>query len=280
MIPRTIAVHLDTYETKSDRLAYALAMARRFGAALIARAYALEYDMPAVMLGEMPTAFIEEQRRKAQQAAASAEERLRLRCAGAEVDFELTAATGHILSIAEDFAIYARAADLVIVGQEDPDAGDPVTGRLLETVLFASGRPILVLPHIGAPADAPLGRCLVAWDGSGKAARAAHDAIPLLGQAAEVEILSISRPGAPSDMEQSGRALAAALGRHGISARYHMVPEGGVDPGNALLSYAADRAADLLVMGGYGHSRLREVILGGATRRILASMTLPVLMSH
>jgi nucleotide-binding universal stress UspA family protein len=119
---------------------------------------------------------------------------------------------------------------------------------------------------------------LIAWDGGRPAARAVADALPLLALVDRVEIVTVND--ASGDRHLPSENIARHLARHGIAVELKSVPRGDLDVANALLSYAGDAGADLIVMGGYGHSRLREIVLGGTTRTILQSMTVPVLMAH
>lgn len=174
------------------------------------------------------------------------------------------------------FARRALYADLVILGQRQED--DPANGELpadfLPRVLVESGRPALILPYAGR--FDTVGRCvLVAWKETREAARAVSAALPWLRRAAQVHVLAHG-----DGIDGSLRALERYLGTHGVSAMVHAGGEEERDMGNTLLSRAADLGADLLVMGAYGHSRAREWVLGGATRTILQTMTLPVLMAH
>ncbi|MDB5508344.1 MAG: universal stress protein, partial [Hyphomicrobiales bacterium] len=140
-----------------------------------------------------------------------------------------------------------------------------------------AGRPVLIVPriHKGAP---KFNRALIAWDGSRAAARALADAMPLLKKAEVVEVVSVTDHRV-SYKELPGFNITRHLSRHGLNAQLKRLTIQG-DIGDTLLSYAADAGSDFLVMGGYGHSRLREMILGGTTRTILSSMTIPILISH
>lgn len=173
----------------------------------------------------------------------------------------------------------ARYVDLTVLGQVDPDDPNPAA-PVPEAVLLGSGRPILAVPYIGA-SDAIGRRVLVAWNATREAARAANDALPLLQDAEMVTVLSINpERGIRGEGDLPAADIALHLARHGIKAQasYLVVEDIGV--GAALLSRAADLGSDLLVMGGYGHSRLREIVLGGASRTVLREMTVPVLLSH
>ncbi|MET3116361.1 nucleotide-binding universal stress UspA family protein [Undibacterium sp. GrIS 1.8] len=174
----------------------------------------------------------------------------------------------------------ARYCDLVIIGQTDLSAPSPtVMPDFPESVLLNCGRPVLIVPYTGHFKTVGQ-RAIIAWDASTQAARAVTAAIPLLSRAkiAEIVVFNPERDGARHG-EQPGADIALYVARHGVKVNVskYEVP---TDIGNALLSQAADTGSDLLVMGGYGHSRFREILLGGATKTVLATMTLPVLMSH
>jgi nucleotide-binding universal stress UspA family protein len=124
-----------------------------------------------------------------------------------------------------------------------------------------------------------LDRVLVAWDGSRAATRAIGDAMPFLEKAKQVEVVIVGNKPPKSD-EAPGADLGQHLARHGIKTTVKRITAPDIDVQSAILSHAADSSADLIVMGGYGHSRLREFVLGGVTRGLLESMTVPVLMSH
>lgn len=177
-------------------------------------------------------------------------------------------------------AMHARYADLVVLSQSDPAAPvSGVIGDLPEYVMLNCARPVLVVPHAGEfthPGRHPL----IAWDASIEATRAVTNAIPLLQRADKVT-LALVNPSGQFDAhgDEPGADIALYLARHGVNIHV-IVHRTRVDAGNALLSLAADLQSDLLVMGGYGHTRFRELILGGVTKTLLDSMTLPVLMSH
>jgi nucleotide-binding universal stress UspA family protein len=181
---------------------------------------------------------------------------------------------------ADGLVLQSRYGDLVVLGQVSPD--DPVSPLEEETpeyVAMNSARPVLVVPY-AAHFEAPFKHVLVAWDGSMEATRAVTAAIPLMEQAGKVT-LAVFNAGRSPDTHGSepGADMALYLARHGIRVEVSSQVTT-IDIGSALLSFAADIDADLLVMGCYGHSRFREIMLGGASRTVLQSMTLPVLMAH
>jgi nucleotide-binding universal stress UspA family protein len=200
--------------------------------------------------------------------------RERLRFSGLRGDWEV--ASGRVSE-----TVTCQCADLVILGQVAPDRLPPRGGRqVIEDILMILGRPILVIPYIGRFETFGT-KILVGWNNSREAARAVNDAIPLLAKAASVTILEVDAIGRkPATDDATGAGVVRHLARHGINAQSARTVMASISAPDALLSYAADASADLLVVGGYGHSRLRELILGGVTRELLRHMTLPVLMSH
>jgi nucleotide-binding universal stress UspA family protein len=179
----------------------------------------------------------------------------------------------------DEASVHGRYVDLTIIGQIDPDESG-VLQPAPEEVALRSGRPVLVVPYAGRFEQ--IGRhALVAWDAGREAARAVNDALPFLKRAASVTIMAInpkSRPGGHGD--EPGADIALHLVRHGVKAQVEQNINPELDVANILLSSAADLGADLIVMGAYGHSRTRELLLGGTTRAILEQMTVPVFLSH
>lgn len=173
----------------------------------------------------------------------------------------------------------ARYSDLTVLSQFDPDEpAMTVLPDFPEYVVFNSGRPALIIPHSGSFTSIGK-RMLVAWDGSRSAARAVSDALPLLRQAELVQVAIFNPAESVIEEAPAGIDIAEYLARQDIKTE--LLPSGASnDVGDSLLSLANDLGVDLIVMGGYGHSRFREILLGGVTRTVLNSMTLPVLMSH
>ena len=250
---------------------YALSIAARLEAHLTA--VALVQDRPiAGGLTELPhnllDAMYEENRRAAEQALEPFQ-----RAELSAVDTEIVT-IGPSQSDERLFRWLARHFDLTIVQQPAPEG--PVTDYMIEAALFGSGRPILLVPYVHTT-PAQLGTVLIAWDESATAARAIGDALPLLGMADRVELVTVAEPRLGSDGPRA--RMMQHLSRHGIDVKFVSLASVGA-VAEMLLSHAADNAADLIVMGGYGHSRLREFVLGGTTRSMLTSVMIPTLMSH
>jgi nucleotide-binding universal stress UspA family protein len=276
---KSITVHLDTSKRAHARLEIALRLARDYEAEVTA-AFAVFTPVPqpmSVMAGSADYYWAHEESR-AQQAGAI--ERLFIaELVRAEVPGRWVEAGEHD---EPSVSRHGRCADLVIAGQDDP--GDPesfIADHFVEDLVMESGRPVLLVPYAG---EFPTigARVMVAWDGSREATRAIHDALPFLKRARQVTIVTVNELSNRSPASQMpGAEIASAIGRHGVTVDVNAI-EGARDAsiGDVLLSQASDLDADLLVMGAYGHARWRELVLGGATRTLLKSSTLPVLLSH
>lgn len=194
----------------------------------------------------------------------------------AGISYGLRALTALPGEAAATVSASARLHDLTIVLQPKSDRYT-FDNTMPQEILFQSGGPVLFVPHTHKGPIEPR-RIGIAWDGSRLAARALRDAAPFLARAHAITIISINEAEAPADA--SAATLAAHLARHGLSAQIERSSADHADIQPTILSIAADAGLDLIVMGGYGHSRLQERILGGVTRGMLQSMTVPTLMSH
>lgn len=267
---KTILVHVDTGRSAPARLKVAADLARRFGAHVVGLHVRRPFQAPAFSdAGPAMDSLYRtyENAVKADEAIAAATFRDLFGGPNPSSEWRLTD------GLAEDVvAAYARYADLVVIGQTEPDS--VTVPDLAETVAMAGERPVLIVPHIGA-IKPPGKTVLLCWNGSREAARAATGALPILEQADKVMILLVD----PED-DGEGSRIAGWLTRHGVKAEVKRDTAGDSDVGEVILSRAADQDADLIVMGLYGHSRMREWVMGGASRTLLASMTVPVLVAH
>jgi nucleotide-binding universal stress UspA family protein len=274
---KDIVVNLTPSRPHDPAMDYAISLAGHFGAHLTGLAFALEPAIPASAMGGIGGNVIDNAIAEAERQAKDAVTRFETATEKQGVLSEKQIITALVADAVGRFGEIARRFDLSVVLQPDPDT-NTANDLFVESALFGSGRPVVVVPYIQKQ-PVKLDHVVCCWDGSLTAARAIGDAIPLLAMAKKVELLIVTN-GADNRREEVGADMATHLARHNLSVTLQRITSGDIGVGNAILSYAADRAADFLVMGGYGHSRWREFLLGGATRQILSSMTLPTLMSH
>jgi nucleotide-binding universal stress UspA family protein len=274
---KTILVHLDHRPRSSVRLELAFRLAERFDAHLIglfapggARlpSYAQAEGGPLLreVLEKRRAEVAQEVRKRFQEVAGrNGKDRAEWRASESEPDAAVR--------------LSARYADLVVAGQ--PEAGELGEPRgLADELALSSGRPVLFVPYAGKFADVGR-RVLIAWDAGREAARAVSDALPLLQGAEAVEVAAFDpERGGRRHGQEPGADIGLYLARHGVKVSVARQSGAGFEVGGQILSRAADHGADLIVMGAYGHSRVRELVLGGATRTLLEAMTVPVLMSH
>jgi nucleotide-binding universal stress UspA family protein len=256
---------------------FAVSVAEAFSAHVLAIAFAYEPEIPGTVMGGIPPEFLDAQRTQAENQARAEIERFQKVASRAGISSETRVFNANVGRAASDLGRMARRFDLAVLGQTQRDDPTPVE-TVNETVVFDSGRPVLFVPFIQTQ-GLKLDRVMLCWDGSRAATRAIADSMPLLHKAGTVEIVIVGDKPSRSD-EIPGADLGAHLARHGLKVEVKRLTAVDIDVASMLLSYAADSDADMMVMGGYGHSRLREFVLGGVTRALLESMTVPVLMSH
>jgi nucleotide-binding universal stress UspA family protein len=285
MAIKDILVHLDASPRSGVRLGVAAELAGRHDAHLTA-VFVIDRPSAAWFYGD-PGGYIDvrlidemkdkmRQRVLAEAARVEQEFRERLRRDGIEGEWRLVDGI-----TAEVVALHARYADLAILGQHNPDdspADNPA--QVVPATLLSSGRPVLVIPYIGEVAS-PARTVLVGWKSGREAARALNDALPLLRQAQSVTVLAINpRDGIEGDGAVPAADIALHLARHDVKASAAHTVATEISEGDVLLNHAEEIGADLIVAGGYGHSRLREFAFGGVTRTLLTTMTVPVFLSH
>ena len=256
---------------------FAISVANTFDAHLLGVAFVYDPIIPGAVMGGIPPQFIESQRIDLEKTARTAVARFEQAAKRAGVSYESLNVSASISGAAERLGRLARRFDLAIVGQPEREKSAP-DEVVDEGVLFESGRPVIFVPYI-QKAVLKLDRVMVCWDGSRAATRAIADSLPFLRKAKKVEIVMVAGKAGKED-EIPGVDLGQHLARHGLEVDVKRITAPDIDVSSTILSYAADTNADMIVMGGYGHSRLREFILGGVTRSILETMTVPALMSH
>ena len=256
---------------------YAISIAETFDAHAAAIAFSYEPVIPATIMGGIPSSLIEQQRADNDKAARDAVSTFETAAKRAGISFESRIMTASVPGAADTFGAMARRFDLSVIAQADSNKLAPEE-VIVEGALFSSGRPVIVVPYI-QKSGLKLDRVIVAWDASRNAARAVADALPLLAKANTIDVVIVASERPKSD-EIAGADIGQHLARHGLNVEVKRIVATDTSVADTLLSHAADNGADLMLMGGYGHSRLRQFILGGVTRGILSSMTIPVLMSH
>jgi nucleotide-binding universal stress UspA family protein len=274
---KDIVVNLSVGEKASQACDYAVSIAATFDAHLAGIAFLYDPIVPVSGAGYIPANVIDAQERENEDATRAALERFNAACSRAGVTAEPLTLSASFAGVGEQFGRIARRFDLSIVGQAEPETS-AIEEIIAESALFESGRPVIIVPYI-QKAPLKLDNVMLCWDGSRAAARAIADAMPLLAKAGRVEVVIVTNERGKQD-EIEGADMGAHLARHGLNVDVKRTALGDIDVADVILSHAADAGSDFIVMGGYGHSRLREFVLGGVTRSIFRSMTAPVLMSH
>ena len=279
MTYKTIVVHVDQSVACQQRVALAIELAQSQQAHLTGVAptgvIRYPYGRSGIAMGIYYDAATTELREVAQQSVDSFERQVaqaglpsaECRIAKADANAALT--------------LHGHYADLMVLSQSNPDTRDVAGESVLpQHVLLHVARPVLLVPYAGKFSHIGQ-RVMVAWDSGRESARAVADALPILKRAARVHVIVFNgKKGSPDGhWPHPGTEIALYLARHGVKVEASE-EETSIDIGSALLSRISDDGADMLVMGGYGHSRFRETILGGITKTILEHMTVPVLISH
>jgi nucleotide-binding universal stress UspA family protein len=275
---KTILVHCDASRSVGTRVAAAAEVAQRFEARLVGLHAREPFEVVSFVDGGMAMGPLME----AYQAGCDAAEKTAVSAYEKATKGRNFTSEWRVTEAFSDdaLAMNARYADLLIVGQVDPDDPAGSSGDLPEAMAFATGRPVMVVPHIGAPST--VGKTvMLCWNATRESARAAADALPFLRTAEKVLVLIVDPEiSADGHGQEPGADVAAWLARHGVKVTVQREVAADAEIGEIILSRAADYDVDLIVMGVYGHSRLREMVLGGVSRTLLSSMTVPVLMSH
>jgi len=274
---KDLVVNLAVGADRDTAAQFAVSIAATFEAHIAGVAFAYDPVITPTVMDGLSGGWVDAQRAENQAAAQKAVDRFEAAAKLQGLSAEHRIIEASLGKAASLFGHMTRRFDLAVVGQTDPERILP-DDLMIEAALFESGRPMVVVPYIQKQ-GLKLNRVLVCWDGSRSAARAIADSLPFLKRGHSIEIVMVTGGNGKAD-EMPGVDLAEHLARHDLKVEIKRLVAADVDVSNVILSYAADCSADFVVMGGYGHSRLREFVLGGATRGILQSMTVPVLMAH
>jgi nucleotide-binding universal stress UspA family protein len=273
MALKDILVHADEDGRRDTRFSLAVELAQRHDAHVVGL-FALEFpELPGYVSAQISQNLLDRARDTYLAQAQSARDALEAEAERAGVSCEWRQEEGAALELLRK---HGRYTDLIVVSQPNTDEAGARPEGFPGELALTGGRPVLTIPYAGAPTG--LGaNVLIAWNASREAARAVHDAMAFLVNAESVTVLAVDPR---DDGHFAGADIATHLARHGVTveARQSIAPD--VAVGDELLNMASDLGSDLLVMGAYGHSRLREAVLGGATQHLLRHMTIPVLMAH
>ncbi|GLQ06196.1 universal stress protein [Sneathiella chinensis] len=271
---KTILLHLASDENLDSRVEAALGIATQNNAALVGVYSIPPITPPTSFMGYIPPEYTEQTLELENKKALACKAKLEELAARVNVPVSVIIEEGYAPDVVNK---YALTADLVVVGQVDPQKSESAPYlTLINDLVVSCARPILAIPYAGNFKNFG-DHILVGWNNTRESSRAIHEAMPFLKAGKKVTLLSIN----PSK-DQSGpdAAMLAHLERHGVKAECKVGHWKDVSAGNAMLDSLVDYSADMLVMGAYGHSRIREMILGGATQEILDHMTAPVLFAH
>jgi nucleotide-binding universal stress UspA family protein len=275
---KDILVNLEHKITRDPARDFAITIAETFDAHIAGVAFAYAPDFPGHAMLGIPPEIVAQMIAESEKVALAAIERF-----DAAAKRSMVSSEHRLLKAIAEAAPFipsmlARRFDLCVFMQSEPDGVD--NDDMIETSLFQSGRPLIVVPYIQKE-GLKLDHVVCCWDGSRAAARAINDGLPLLVKASTVDLLIVVNEKTENKNNViRGAEMAKHLARHDVKVQIVTIPAADIDVANAILSYIADISGTLIVMGGYGHARLREIILGGVTRDMLKSMTVPVFMSH
>lgn len=275
---KDIIVHLERDPSRDIVRDFAISIAEVSAAHLTGVSFAFAMNIPNYIMPDFPADTLADLLAESETAARDAIDRFELAMKRNGLSAEPRLILQSEYGPPKTFSEMARRFDLSVIMQSDDDNGIS-NDMLIEATLFDSGRPLIVVPYI-QQAGLKLDRVVCCWDGSRAAARAINDALPLLRKAKSVELFTVENEKTANERVIRGAEIGRHLARHDLKIEVETTPAADVDVADTILSHIADCSASLLVMGGYGHSRLREFVLGGATRGILSAMTVPVFLSH
>jgi nucleotide-binding universal stress UspA family protein len=276
---KNLLVHIPTERSARPAVDGSISLAMSCSAHLDAIAIGFETvnSLPFVAEGGAALASIVElEYERAIERAEAALAVFEVEAKGAQIGYSTRAVTGSFGEVVAMIGAASRLYDLTVVSQGEPDRGGN-DNQLPQELLLQTGGPLLMFPYTFRGAF-KAGRIGICWDGSRLAARALRDAMPLLAQADVITAITLNASEVP--VEASPAQLAKHMARNGLPVRTISLEADRGDVEASILSVGADESLDLLVMGGYGHSRLQETVFGGVTREMFRSMTIPVLMSH
>lgn len=274
---KQILLHLDHSQGCDNRVQVGLELSKRFDARLLGVFVLQDYIVPAYAEAQISMDLLVDLRAKNEERAKKKISACKAMAKKAGVALQIKLEEGPLTPILRGHSKYA---DLLLSGQDNPDDPDNSSYAVADDMLLEAACASMVIPHSGK-IKPPGERILLAWNASREAARAVRAALPLLQRAKEVVVIS-SEPNTVAEGEGHPHAqrIADYLEAHGVTSVSSGIDDPDRNPAQAIISQAAEMQADLIVMGAYGHMRLREIILGGVTRELLKTSPLPLLMAH
>ena len=277
MTIKNLLLHIDHSESCKHRVKIAIELAKKYDARLTVLFVVPDYFVPSYVEAQISTDVIVAINEQAREKAEATLDRIRQQITDSGLSADTYIEEGGIINILTD---YARYTDLAILGQSQPDDPENLSNSLADHVVLESGSPCLVIPYIGCRETSGK-RVLLAWNESRESARALKDALPVLKTADKVMVLFIKpKTHNEEQTEIQKEVMRDYLAAHGVDATISVCIDSQHNTGDIILAETIDNDIDLIVMGAYGHSRLRELVLGGATRHLLQQMTVPVFISH
>jgi nucleotide-binding universal stress UspA family protein len=275
---KDILLNVECDKSRDSVRDYAISIAETYGAHLAGVVFADYAENPNYVMPGVPSDILAQIATQREKAARDAIARFEAAAGRGDLSIAHRLIAQDAFGSSDTFSSMARRFDLSVIMQSD-DEKRANNDTLIHAALFNSGRPVIVVPYI-QKAALKLDRIVCCWDGSRAAARAVNDALPFLKKARTVELFIVDNEKTSGLRMVRGVEIGNHLARHDLNVEVAIEPAADLDVANAILSHTADCSADLIVMGGYGHSRMREFVMGGATRGILKAMTIPALMSN
>lgn len=273
---RDVLVHMDASDASAVRLASAIALAKAHGAQVSGLFIRSLPNVPQWMVAPLGPDVVEVQAEFARQASAKAEVTFKNAITEAGIEADWRSAEGDEAGILIEAG---RLSDLVVMGRTGVEKRLDLEKRFIAHVILEVARPVLVVP--AAQSNQAVGKnILIAWDGSREAVRAVNDAMPLLNSAEKVSVVAVGGTSSDEEGKCALPSICAYLKRHGVEVCECEVKADDRKAGPVLLKEVETFGADMIVMGAYGRSRLRDIVLGGTTRHLLRHAKVPLLMSH
>ncbi len=279
MLPKSIVTFLCDLSKDAPLLKTAATLTGRLGGHLTVYCLGIDRTNPGIYYAGANAIALQNTLAEAEKNAVEAEKIVHQTLEREDIDWSCLAIVAQIGALNSEVASRAQLADLILLPKPYGTGRGVENVAIIESALFGTDVPVLVMPDTQTLLSEPE-RIVVAWNQSKEALSAIRHALPFLSQAAAVDIVIIDPPVHAPDRSDPGGALAEMLARHGVKAEISVLPRSMSNVSDILMRHTTEKNADLLVMGAYGHSRLREAILGGATRNILEAAEFPVLMAH